>query len=172
MKLTEKFTLEQFTRSDIATRFNIKEQYNPDSVVISKLKALCVNLMEPLYDAVKLAYPTAVLNITSGYRCKLVNYKAGGTDNSQHMAGEAADNEMRINDKECNILLAQLVLNKSIIFDQMILEYGTLNKPEWIHLSWDLDKKTQRNSILRIGHDDTGQFHTYSLSQKDVLNLK
>lgn len=79
---------------------------------------------------------------------------------------------MRIDGKECNILLAQLILKKNIGFDQMILEYGTLSKPEWIHLSWDLDKKTQRNSILRIGYDAAGQFKTHIMSQRELLIIK
>lgn len=169
--LSPNFTLEELCKSDIAVRNNIKEQYTPDALVIKKLTALCINLLEPVYAAVKKEYPTAILSQTSGYRCPRVNTLAGGQPSSQHMAGEATDREMRINGTECNILLAQLILTKGFVFDQMILEYGTLNKPEWIHLSWDLDKTVQRKSILRIGHNAKGEFETYGLTRDQVLKL-
>lgn len=87
MNISKNFTLEQLTRSDIAKRFNFTEQYTPPDSIIYKLVALCNNLLEPVLAAVKEEYPTAIVSITSGYRCKRTNDKAGGTDNSQHMSG-------------------------------------------------------------------------------------
>ena len=170
--ISKHITLERLLRSDIAQRHNIKEQYNPPKEIVTKLTALAVNLLDPIEEAVKKHYPEAVMNTTSGWRCPKVNEKAGGQPGSQHMAGEAEDREFRMNGKEANVLLAQLVLKEGIVFDQMILEYGTLNNPEWIHFSWDLDKKVQRGMIMRIGYDKADKLQVYQTTKATVLNLK
>ncbi len=170
--ISKYYSLEMLTKSQEAQRHNVKEQYTPDELVVRKLTALCTNCLDKMQDAVKKAYPTARINQTSGYRCPRVNTLAGGQPTSQHMAGEASDQELIINGKEENLLLAQLILKEGIVFDQMILEYGTLQKPEWIHLSWDLDKAVQRNMIMRIGHNAEGKFQCYQTTKNTVLNLK
>jgi len=170
--LTPNFTLEELTKSPLAVRYNIPEQYKPDAVIVGKLTALCLHLLEPLKAAVQKIYPGASLTQTSGYRCKRVNDLAGGSDASQHMAGEARDNEMRINGIEENLKLAQLILTEKLEFDQMILEYGTLQKPEWVHTSWDLDKAKQRRMILRVDYDKDGKKRTYGMTEAQVMNIK
>lgn len=172
IKLSPNFSLEELVKSDIAQRQNIKEQYTPDQLIVKKLTALCLHLLEPLKAAVEKAFPGAVLSQTSGYRCKRVNDAAGGSDASQHMAGEARDNEMRINGVEENLKLVQLIITEKIEYDQVIIEYGTLQKPEWIHTSWDLDKAKQRRMILRVDYDKEGKKRTYGMTEAQVMNIK
>jgi zinc D-Ala-D-Ala carboxypeptidase len=62
------------------------EQYNPPAEIIKNLRALCINILQPLRDA--LGTP---LKINSGYRCPSLNKTIGVATNSQHMTGQAAD---------------------------------------------------------------------------------
>lgn len=172
MNLSKNFTLAQLTKSDYGSRNNVKEQFNPPEAIIKKLTALCEHLLEPLYVAIKAKHPTALFKQTNGYRCPVVNKAAGGAESSQHLFGEASDNELYIDGKEDNIEMAKLVLENNLDFDQMIVEYGTLERPDWIHLSWDLDKPKQRRMILRVDYDKEGKKRTYAITENTVLNVK
>ena len=54
----------------------------------------------------------------------------------------------------------------------MILEYGTMEHPDWIHLSWDLDKPKQRRMILRVDHDKDGNKRQYQITENVVRAIK
>lgn len=173
VQLSPNYKLSQLTKSETAQRFNYTEQYTPPEVVIRKLKALCINLLDPLYVAVKKKWPTAMIRNTSGWRCERVNTKKGGAKTSQHLFGEAGDEELIIDGKEENLKLAQLVLTEKLDFDQMILEYGPrISEPEWIHLSWDLDKPKQRRQILRCEYNKEGEVVYYGVTEATILNMK
>lgn len=172
MNLSPNFTLQQLTKSDYGSRHNVKEQFAPPEPIIKKLTALCIHLLEPLLSVIKAKHPNAVFKQTNGYRCPIVNKAAGGAESSQHLFGEASDNELYIDGKEDNLEMAKLLLQNNIDFDQMIIEYGTLQKPDWIHLSWDLDKATQRKMILRADYDKEGNKRTYQMTANAVLAIK
>lgn len=144
MQLTTHFSLKELTKSQEATRTGLTEQFEPNEEIIQNLKTLCEKVLQPLRDALN-----ASIVVNSGYRCPKINKAIGGAKTSQHLKGQAADLEFYENGKENNFRLAQEVLRSKIIFDQMILEYGTFEKPEWIHLSYDSTKKIQRGQILR-----------------------
>lgn len=101
MKLTEHFNVEEFTRSDVASRYRIDNSLSPDNpnhaAIICNLFALCENVLEPLrqwYDK--------PITISSGYRCRELNSHPaiGGSSRSQHMTGEAADLHMLYVDED------------------------------------------------------------------------
>ena len=54
--------------------------------MIENLKALCMEVLQPLRD-----YLEKPVVISSGYRCSEVNKAVGGVSGSQHLKGEAAD---------------------------------------------------------------------------------
>jgi len=84
MRLAKHFTVEEFERSQYATRHDIPNILPPD--LYQRAEALCQQVLEPLRER----YERPVI-ITSGYRCKTLNYAIGGSANSQHTMGEAAD---------------------------------------------------------------------------------
>lgn len=160
MNLSEHFTLDQLTKSQTASRKGIKEQFNPSEEVIIELKELCYNVLERIL----LLFPN--LSISSGYRSGALNSAIGGSNTSQHTKGQAAD--LQINNGS-NILIAKAVLSAGIVFDQMIIEFGTLEKPDWIHLSYN--KKHNRGQILRaevIG----GKTVYLNYTKEQVLSIK
>jgi len=143
-KLSQSFLLSELLKSQEATRKNITEQFNPPQGIIDNLKTLCEKVLQPLRNVIGVP-----INISSGYRCPKVNKAIGGAKGSQHEKGQAADLELYINGTSNNFRLAQEIIRNKIIFDQMILEFGTFEKPAWVHLSYDPTKTIQRGQILR-----------------------
>lgn len=129
--ITKNFTVEEFERSDIAAKNEINNRIN-DVEVLSNITYLCMHLLQPLRDAIKIP-----ITITSGYRCDKLNRSVNGLKTSQHMKGEAAD-------IVCNDLnkIYLFVKNSGIDFDQMIV----YTKKKFIHLS--LKKYGNRKQIL------------------------
>ena len=105
------------------------------------------------------------LNLSSGYRCIKVNRLIGGADSSQHTKMEAGDLESA---KQGNITIAKTALTMGLVFDQMIIEFGTLQKPSWIHLSYK--KEGNRGQILRADAS-TGKTVYTILTKAEVLAI-
>lgn len=130
MKLSLHFNLDEFTRSQEATRRNIPNE--PDTTQLANIQSLVNNLLEPLRCIVN-----KPMQITSGLRTPLLNNAVRGNSKSQHVKGQAVDfvfNGMSVLDG-CNAILAS-----GLEFDQLIYE-GT-----WIHLSYAEGKN--RNEVL------------------------
>lgn len=131
--MTKNFTLEEFLESAYARRHNIKEQFTPPQEVKDNLKLLCINTLQPLADLTKRS-----VNITSGYRCTRVNKGIGGSPQSDHILGRAADINIKgITSKE----LFDFIIKSKIPFDQLIEEFGA-----WVHISFR--GKENRNQKL------------------------
>lgn len=146
MKLSPHFSLEEFIVSQVAQRFAIDN--TPPEDVISNLKHLCETILEPARQAL------GPLRVSSGYRCLDLNTRIGGSINSAHIYGHAAD----ILPISCSkIQFARWVVDH-VKFDQVILEFGTIDDPSWIHVSSD---PRMRSMILRTAQTQSG-FSEYS----------
>lgn len=121
MNLSQNFTLEELTHSDLAVRKGIKNDPDPDT--LENLKTLASTL-----EQVREVLGTPIL-INSGYRCPKLNAAVGGSMTSAHVQGLAADFISPKFGTPREICLA--VLKSGIPFDQIIQE-GT-----WVHLSVD-----------------------------------
>lgn len=120
MRLTQHFTLEEFTRSAMASRAGIENK--PSEEQIQNLHALAQEL-ENIRERVGLP-----IVVTSGFRCKLLNELIpGSAPNSAHCEGLAADFHVP---GVPHIELAQMILHWPVKFDQLIYEYKS-----WVHLS-------------------------------------
>src|ERR1700676_5245324 len=84
MQLSTNFTLEEMLASQTAVRDGIDN--TPTEEVISRLKDLCDNVLQPLRNLLK-----QPLIISSGYRSPTLNKAVGGVPNSEHQLGQAAD---------------------------------------------------------------------------------
>ena len=124
MKLTKNFSLEEMYRSDTARRCGIDNKPQTEEVV-ENLRALCLEVLQPLRD--HLGKPVVV---SSGYRCKDLNKKVGGVENSQHLKGEAAD--IKVRDREELIDVMRYIMDETD-FDQLIREKS--GSTEWVHVS-------------------------------------
>ena len=138
MKLSENFSLNEFTKSQTAVRRGIPN--DPTEEYLENLKALVENVLQPSRDS-----KGQPISISSGYRSVRLNTAIGGSGNSQHCKGEAADFEINGLD---NYELAEWISTFITEFDQLILEYYITGEENsgWIHCSYSHTKN--RKSIL------------------------
>jgi zinc D-Ala-D-Ala carboxypeptidase len=129
MKLTPNFYLAEFTNSNYATRHGIKNI--PSSQIKQNLQVLANGLEE-----VRALLGTPIL-ISSGYRNLELNRAIGGSNNSSHMLGYAADFDSNAYGTPKQIVKA--IKDSNIEYDQLIEEGN------WVHISFD---PKQRNQTL------------------------
>lgn len=131
IQLSENFKLWEFVTSQTASRYEINN--TPPEAVISRLRSLCQQILEPARQAV------GPLRISSGYRCPALNRAIDGSKTSAHMQGYAAD----LIPLSANKLALANWVKSNCQFDQIILEYGIPGNPSWIHISCDPKRRTQ-----------------------------
>lgn len=134
MKLTKNFTVNEFTCSVTAAANGFDNR--PSVPVINNLKALCEHVLQPLRE-----HLNCPIIITSGYRCQKLNEKVGGTWNSQHLKGEAAD--FICPGKNLKDIFAWMRGN--LQFDQLLYEFNA--KDVWIHVSYRINGKNRLQAI-------------------------
>lgn len=139
MKLSAHFDLAEFTRSESAKRHGVSNEPTPEHQ--ANLKVLCEKVLEPVR-----IFNGGPLNISSGYRSKNLNHFIGGSLSSQHCEGKAADVDMDGMSGKSNTEIFNYIKDH-LEFDQLIWEFGDNNKPDWVHVSYNVGKN--RKQILR-----------------------
>ena len=130
MRLTRNFTYEELCNSNVAERRGINNRprtKEEEKRVIENLKALCMEVLQPLRDF--LGKPVV---ISSGYRCAELNKAVGGVRNSQHMKGEAAD--IHVENTEHLLKIMHFIMDETD-FDQVIWERNRAGT-QWVHVSY------------------------------------
>ncbi|WLT05830.1 D-Ala-D-Ala carboxypeptidase family metallohydrolase [Gilliamella apis] len=118
MKLTEHFTLDEFTHSTIASRLKIDNSVPAELVPNIQLTAIKLEL-------VRKALGKPII-ITSGYRCPALNTRVGGVSTSAHTKGLAVDFHCAYgNPKE----ICQRLIDAGVQFDKLIQEHN-----QWVHI--------------------------------------
>lgn len=127
MKISEHFSLAEFTKSQTAIRKNIDN--TPSDVHIANLILVAENILEP----VRKHFDRPVI-ITSGYRSVPLCAAIGSSKFSQHALGQAVDFEVVGVD---NYETANYIFD-NLPFDQLILEYYEPGIPSsgWVHCSY------------------------------------
>lgn len=141
------FILENYTKSATADRLKIDN--SPDPLAIQSLLRLHAVLCEIDWNITDVKF-----DISSAYRCKLLNDAVKGAKNSAHLDGLACDLiTYKAND------LRQLYLdikNSNLNYDQLIL-YDT-------HVHISIDSRLRRMAFAKIQHvdeDEADQLHGY-----------
>ena len=135
--LSQNFTVADLTRSQTARDRNIDN--TPGPTELEHLRRLCQQILQPTWNAL------GPLFVTSGYRSPTLNAAVGGVTNSDHLSGYAADIVPRDSSKFSTRQIAEWIV-KNLPFDQVILERGTEQNPDWIHVS---ASPTNRRQVLR-----------------------
>lgn len=139
-KFSPHFSLTELIASSTAQRLDIRNI--PGKKEQQNLKALCETCLEPI----RIAYGRPI-KINSGYRCYELNKRIGGSPNSQHTKGEAADLDIFAGEREDLrrgvARLCILAIELKLPFDQLILE--DLNSPGcgWVHISHKREGKNR-----------------------------
>jgi len=127
MNLTKNFTLAEMTKSEIALRHDMDNR--PGEQEIAAMKVLAEKVLQPVRD-----HFGKGVKVNSGFRHPEVNAKVGGSKNSDHCRGQAADIEIP------GIPNAELAawIRDNLEFRQLILEFYTPGIPDsgWVHVSF------------------------------------
>ena len=136
VRLSENFSLQEYTKSQTATRQRLDNTPNEDHMASAKL------LFENVVQKVRDHFGVTVIN--SGYRGEALNKAVGGSSTSQHCKGEAVDIECP---GTSNYDVAKWI-EDNLDFDQLILEFITLGIPDsgWVHVSYK--SEGNRKSVL------------------------
>lgn len=124
MKLSQHFDLSEFTRSESAKREGLDN--TPTSEHLENIKILCEKVLEPI----RLRYGS--INISSGYRSKMLNHFIGGAVNSDHCLGRAVDLDM--DDVGTGVTNKEIFdyIKDNLEIDQLINEFNY----SWIHVGY------------------------------------
>jgi zinc D-Ala-D-Ala carboxypeptidase len=142
VRLSENFSLQEYTKSQTATRQGLDNTPNEDHMASAKL------LFENVVQKVRDHFGVTVIN--SGYRGPALNTAVGGSSNSQHCKGEAVD-------IECpgtgNYDVAKWI-EDNLDFDQLILEFYTPGIPDsgWVHVSYK-SEGNRKQSLTAMKED-------------------
>lgn len=139
-KFGKHFSLSEMTFSQTATRRGMLNA--PNREALESLHALVANILDPLRE--HLGMPIVV---SSGFRSLRVNELVGGSPNSQHCLGQAADihvPSMPVAD------LARTIRELGLPFDQLIDEFG-----RWVHVSYSPQHRRQALVARTIGGKTT-----------------
>ena len=126
MRLSKNFTLQEYTKSQTATRRGLDN--TPGEEHLAKAKSLFENVVQPVREKF------GVTTINSGYRGPALNEAVGGSSKSQHCKGEAVDIECP---GTSNYTVAKFI-EDTLDYDQLILEFYTPGIPDsgWVHVSY------------------------------------
>lgn len=139
MKFSKNFDLNEFIQSPTALKFNINEQFSPPEDVVENLRLLCLNVLQPLRDAIGIP-----IEITSGYRCEALNKFINGAKNSEHQFGKAADIRLMVNGQNLSKKIFDKIIELKLPFRQLIDEKNYT----WVHVSYDI--KDIKKQILHL----------------------
>ena len=143
MKISEHFSLAEFTKSQTAIRKGIDN--TPSDVHINNLTLVAENILEPI----RKNFDRPVV-ITSGYRSVSLCAAIGSSKFSQHALGQAVDFEIPGVD---NYITAAYIY-ENLPFDQLILEFYEAGEPSsgWVHCSYTT-VNSRRTALIYDGKE-------------------
>lgn len=130
------FTIRELIKSTTAERLGIDNMPSWDE--LEALRMLATEVLDPI--RVMWGHPIIV---NSGYRSGQLNAAVGGVPNSQHRCKDmSAAADITAGNEEANLLLANMIKESDVQYDQLIVEDGG----KWLHVSNSL--KPRRQAII------------------------
>lgn len=126
----EYFTIKELCESQTAKDLGINNTPKYQHEANMKL------LIEKVLDPIREMWGNKIY-VNSGYRCEEVNMAVGGSMNSAHTKGQAADISVR--SVSGNQQLFEMIKNSGLKWTQLISEKTTNKGCKWIHISYDED---------------------------------
>jgi len=157
IQLSPDFHLDEFTRSETATRHGISMAIPLGTDLHHNVTRLCVDLLQPMRDALG---PTTIL---SGYRPLPLNRQLGSKDSSRHVLALAAD---LVVSGLSPFVVCTWYAQSRLPFDQVILEFG-----QWAHVALAPDGVEPRRQLLTAYRDPRAGVTVYRLGLYDIQEL-
>ena len=136
--MTEHFTLNEFLRSDTASRYKIDNTPNKEQLENIEFVARQLEIIRSYYNK--------PMFISSGFRTKELNTLLKGSKTSQHMQGLAVD--INLKSKEENKiffnLVYKLIKENQIKVYQLIDEYNY----KWVHIGFS--KTNPKGQVIHL----------------------
>ena len=148
MKLSAHFDLCEFTRSESAKREGVSNMPTPEH--LENIKTLCEKVLEPIRAKF------GPINISSGYRSSDLNHFIGGSLNSDHCKGRAADIDMDGHGGEVTNKMIFDYIKDNLEMDQLINEFNY----SWVHVGYR--KGANRRQVLdAVKENGKTVYHTH-----------
>ena len=138
-RISEHISLKEGIKSHTATRLNIDNA--PSSLDLINMTTIAEKVFEPLRKFV--GGPIA---INSFYRSPKLNSAIGGSTSSQHCSGRALDIDDKYGYKTNAEMFKYIQCN--LDYDQMIWEFGDVNNPDWVHVSYVSEDANRRRCLI------------------------
>lgn len=140
--LSPHLSLAEVTNSTTAKRLGIENEPTPEH--LNNLRLIAIKIFEPI----RMHFGKPIF-VSSGYRSKELNSATPGSSRtSQHCTGEALDLDQDGQPYGISNVLVFNYIKDNLNFDQLIWEYGTKDKPDWVHVSYE-SSGMQRKNVLR-----------------------
>jgi zinc D-Ala-D-Ala carboxypeptidase len=133
MKVSEHFTLEELSFSEVAARLGLDNSPGPSVITNLGLVAAALETVRTLLGDKPIA-------VHSAYRSAEVNQAVGGVVTSAHCHGLACDFVCHAFGTPAEVALA--ILRSDVEYDQLILEYG------WVHVALAQEGLLSRREAL------------------------
>jgi hypothetical protein len=155
-RISEHISYKEATRSITAVRNGIKNV--PNEKQLRNMKLIAQKVFEPLRDFIG-----APIKVESFFRSRELNTKIGGSQNSQHMKGQAIDiDDDYARGRYTNTDMFNYIA-ENLEFDQIIWEFGNYHNPAWVHVSYKPQNNRKRISIAYRMNGYTQYKHFYKL---------
>ena len=138
-RISEHVSFKEGIKSHTATRLNINNA--PSDLDLINMKTIGEKVFEPLREFV--GGPIA---INSFYRSPKLNSAIGGSTSSQHCSGRALDIDDKYGYKTNAEMFKYIQCN--LDYDQMIWEFGDVNNPDWVHVSYVSEDVNRRRCLI------------------------
>lgn len=137
MRITNNFTLEEFTKSETADKLGINNTPNQDILDNIKFMAEQLQLVRNTYKK--------PIYITSGFRCEELNNAVKGSKTSFHRLGLAVDINQGSRAKNKHLFeLIKSLMKVGLLVDQLINEQNY----SWIHIGFE--RNNPKGEILKL----------------------
>jgi hypothetical protein len=147
--ISKHFSYKELTRSQTAIRHGIENKPNQQQTI--NAKELAKNILEPVREFLK-----RPVFIGSWFRCFTLNKMIGGSETSQHCAGEAVD----IDCDSLNVKIFHFIKD-NLLFDQLIWEFGDDDNPAWVHVSFTTERKNRKQVLIAYKENKKTKYKYY-----------
>ena len=157
MKLSNNLSLAEVIKSNTAIRRGIDNTPTDDH--IENLKYLAEKVFQPIRE-----HFGCPIFVSSGYRSKELNEAIGGSQKSFHSHGMALDLDMDGKASGVsNTDIFMYILN-NLNYTELIWEFGTENKPDWVHVAIAKGRETEKNTKIAYREEGKTKYKKWNRS--------